>query len=108
MKQTIAYSSYFLIVAAVTYFLELLLSIFIMGILFSAADAPPGDISETAKLVYSVGMPVAYASVLFGLYYLYTDILKSFSTHLRLGVGVLFHITIAIYLIWNVVPDAFG
>ncbi len=108
MKQTIAYGAYFLFVATVTYFIELFLSLMIMGILFSAADAPPGDISETSKLLYSVGMPIVYAFFLFGIYYLYTDILKSFSTHLMLGVGILFHIIIAIYLIWNIVPDAFG
>ena len=108
MKQKIAYSAYFLIVVTVTYFVELFLSFMIMSILFSAADAPPGDISETGKLLYSVGMPVVYAFVLLGLYYLYSDILKSFSIHLMLSIGVIFHIIIAIFLIWNVVPDAFG
>jgi len=53
-------------------------------------------------------MPVVYAFVLLGLYYLYIDILKSFSIHLMLSIGIIFHIIIAIYLIWNMVPDAFG
>lgn len=79
----------------------------ISGILFDAADAPPGDISDEGKLLFSVGMPVVYAFVIFSLYYLYSNILKSFEIHLKLSIGVLFHIIIAIYLIWNVVPDAF-
>ncbi|ATP40391.1 hypothetical protein CSE16_10210 [Solibacillus sp. R5-41] len=107
MKQTIAYGAYFLIVATVTYFVEIFLSFMIMGILFDAADAPPGDVSDKGKLLFSVGMPVVYAFVLFALYYQYNAILKSFKNHLMLSVGVLFHILIAIYLIWNVVPDAF-
>lgn len=108
MKQTIAYGAYFLIVAIVTYFVELFLSLMIMGILFSAADAPPGDISETGKLLYSVGIPVVYSFVLLGLYYLYREILKNFSINLMPSIGVIFHVIISIYLIWNVVPDAFG
>lgn len=107
MKQTIAYGVYFLIVAIVTYCIEFFLSYMISGILFHAADAPPGDISETGKLLFSVGIPVGYAFVLFGLYYFYREILKSFRIHLMLSVGGLFHIIIAIYLIWNIVPDAF-
>ena len=107
MKQTIAYSTFFLIAVTVTYFVEFLLSIMIGGILFHAADAPPGDISDEGKLLFSVGMPVVYAFVLFALYYLYTEILKSFNIQLMLSVGVLFHIFIAVYLIWNVVSDAF-
>ena len=47
MKQAIAYGAYFLIAATVTYFVELFFFIKISGILFYAADAPPGDISET-------------------------------------------------------------
>ncbi|MCM3711100.1 hypothetical protein [Sporosarcina luteola] len=104
MKQTLAYGVYFLIVAAITYFVEFFLSFMISGILFHAADAPPGDISDTGKLLFSVGMPVGYTFIL---YYLYRQIFKSFNIHLMLSVGVLFHIIIAIYLIWNIVPDAF-
>ncbi|MER2129133.1 hypothetical protein [Solibacillus sp.] len=107
MKQTIAYGAYFLIAATVTYFVEFFLFLMISGILFDAADAPPGDISDEGKLLLSVGMPVIYTFVLFALYYLYSNILKSFKIHLMLSVGVLFHIMIAIYLIWNAVPDAF-
>ena len=107
MKQTIAYGAYFLIVATVTYFVEFFLSYMIGGILFYAADAPPGDISDTGKLLFSVGIPVGYAFVLFGLYYLYSQIIKSFNIHLMLSIGVLFHIIIALYLIWNIIPNAF-
>ena len=107
MKQTIAYGVYFLIAGAVTYFVEFFLFLMISSILFSAADAPPGDISDSGKLLLSVGMPVIYAFILFALYYLYSAILKNFKIHLILSVGVLFHIMIAIYLIWNVVPYAF-
>ncbi|MCG7333806.1 hypothetical protein MHZ95_00790 [Sporosarcina sp. ACRSM] len=107
MSKMIAYGAYFLIAAIVTYCVEFFLSYMISGILFYAADAPPGDISDTSKLLYSVGMPVIYAFVLFGLYYFYREILKSFSIHLMLSVGVLFHIIIAIYLIWSIIPDAF-
>ncbi len=107
MKKMIAYVAYFLTVAIVTYCVEFFLSYMISGILFYAADAPPGDISDTAKLLFSVGIPVGYAFVLFGLYYFYREILKSFSIHLLLSIGVLYHIIIAIYLIWNIIPDAF-
>ena len=107
MKQTIAYGTYFIISATVTYVVEFFLFYMISGILFYAADAPPGDISDNGKLLLSVGMPVIYAFVLFALYYLYINILKSFKIHLMLSVGVLFHIMIAIYLIWNAVPYAF-
>ena len=57
MKQAIAYSAYFLIVATVTYFVEFFLFFMISGILFNAADAPPGDISDEGKLMLSVGIP---------------------------------------------------
>ncbi|MEG0471623.1 MAG: hypothetical protein RR588_04740 [Solibacillus sp.] len=107
MKQTIASGSYILIVSPVTYFVEIFLTLIIWGILFSAADAPPGDISETGKLLFSVGAPVVYAFVLFALYYLLCKILKNFEIHTKLSIGVLFHIAIAIYLIWNLVPDTF-
>ncbi|PID15300.1 hypothetical protein CSV63_09045 [Sporosarcina sp. P34] len=107
MKQPIAYGAYFLMAAIVTYCVEFFLTYMISGILFYAADAPPGDISDTGKLLFSVGIPVVYAFVLFGLYYLYSNILKGFNIHLRLSVGVLLHIIIAIYLIWNIVPYAF-
>lgn len=107
MKQTIAYATYFSIAVGVTYIVEFLLSFLIIGILFDAADAPPGDILEGDKLVLSIGLPVIFAFTLFALYYLYCRILKSFNIHLKLSVGVLNHIIIAIYLIWNVVPDAF-
>lgn len=107
MKQTIAYGAYFLIAATVTYFVELFLFIMISGTLFYAADAPPGDISETGKLLFSVGMPVVYAFVLFEIYYLYSRVIKKFGINLMLSIGVLFHIIIAIYLIWKMVPVAF-
>lgn len=107
MKQTIAYGAYFLISATVTYVFNFFSLYIISGILFYAADAPPGDISDNGKLLLSVGMPVIYAFILFALYYLYSTILKSFKIHLILSVGVLFHIMIAIYLIWNAVPYAF-
>ncbi|MBD8035861.1 hypothetical protein H9635_03845 [Solibacillus sp. A46] len=107
MKQTIAYGAYFLIAATVTYFVDFFLFFLISGILFDAADAPPGDISDNGKLLLSVGMPVIYAFILFALYYLYSNILKSFNIHLMLSVGVLFHIMVALYLIWNAVPYAF-
>lgn len=107
MKQMIAYSAYFLIVASVTYFVEFFLSYMISGILFYAADAPPGDISDTSKLLFSVGIPVGYAFVLFGLYYLCSQFIKSFNIYLMPSIGVLFHIIIAIYPIWNIVPDAY-
>lgn len=84
------------------------LSYMINGILFYAADAPPGDISETGKLLFSVGIPAVYSFVLFGLYYLYRNILKVFNIHLRLSVGILLHTISAIYLIWNIVPYAFN
>lgn len=107
MKQTLAYGAYFLTVATFTYFVEIILSFMISGILFHAADAPPGDISDEGKLLFSVGVPVVYAFVLFALYYFYNARLKYFKIHLLLSNGILFHILIAIYLIWNVVPDAF-
>ena len=107
MKQTIAYGAYFLIVTTVTYFVGIFSSYMIMAILFDAAGATPGDLSDEGKLLLSVGMPVIYAFILFALYYLYCNILKSFKIHLTLSVGVLFHIMIAIYLIWNAVPYAF-
>ncbi len=107
MKQTIAYSAYFIIVATVTYFVKFFLIFMISGILFYAADAPPGDISDTSKLLFSVGIPVGYAFVLFGFYYLYYGIMENFKIHLMLSLGVLFHVIIAIYLIWNLVPYAF-
>ncbi|KPN95007.1 hypothetical protein [Lysinibacillus sp. ZYM-1] len=107
MKKTIAYGAYFLIVATVTYFVEIFLSFMISGILFYAADAPPGDITNTGKLLYSVGMPVGYAFILFGLYYLYLQIIKGFNIHLKLSFGVIFHMMIAIYLIWNIAPYVF-
>ena len=107
MKQTFAFGAYCLIAVAATYFVEILLSLNIAGILFHAADAPPGDITDRGKLLYSVGIPVVYASVLFTLYYLYSEFLKNFNIHLIRSVGVLFHIMVAIYLVWNVVPDAF-
>lgn len=97
MKQIIAYLAYFLIAASVTYFVEFFLSIMISGILFYAADEPPGDISDQGKLLYS----------LFAIYYLYSEILKNFTIHLTLSIGVLFHVIMAIYLIWNLVPITF-
>lgn len=107
MKQIIAYIAYFLIAASVTYFVEFFLSIIISGILFYAADEPPGDISDQGKLLYSVGMPVIYSFILFAIYYLYSEILKNFTIHLTLSIGVLFHVIMAIYLVWNLVPIAF-
>ncbi len=107
MKKMIAYGVYFLVVATVTYFVGIFLSYMISGILFYAADAPPGDISDRGKLLFSVGLPVGYAFVLFGVYYLFSQIVKGFNIHLMLGIGVVFHIIIAVYLIWNIVPYAF-
>ncbi|MFC7686420.1 hypothetical protein [Ureibacillus sp. GCM10028918] len=106
MKQTIVLASYFLIASVLTYFVEIILSLFIGSILFTAADAPPGDISESSKLFYSVGLPVVYGFFLFGLSYFISHIVESFSIR-TMSIGVLFHIIIVIYLIWNVVPDAF-
>lgn len=107
MKQTIAYGIYFLIAATVTYFVKVVLFIMISGILFYAADMPPGDISDTEKLWYSVGFPAFYAISLYLLYYLCTKIVKNYRIYLNLSFGVIFHIIIAIYLIWNTVPVAF-
>jgi len=107
MKQTIAYSAYFLFVATITYFVAIFLYFMISGILFYAADSPPGDISDTSKLLFSVGMPLGYAIVLFGVYYLYSQIIKDFNIHLTLSIGVIIHIIIAIYLIWILVPLVF-
>ncbi len=106
MKGIIAQGAYFVVVAIITYFMEWLLSLMIGGILFTAADAPPGDISETGKLLYSVGVPVFYGFALYGLYFLLSYIIDSFKI-LHASIGVLFHIFITIYLIWNIVPDAF-
>lgn len=107
MKQTIAYVTYFVTVATITYFVEFILIYMISGILFYAADAPPGDISDSSKLLYSVGIPVIYAFILYWLYFFYSLIMKSFNIHINLNIGILFHIIIAIYLIWNIVPYAF-
>ncbi|MDN4494380.1 hypothetical protein [Ureibacillus aquaedulcis] len=106
MKQAIVPGAYFLIASIITYFVELFLSLLIGGILFTAADTPPGDISDSSKLFYSVGLPVVYGFIFFGLYYLINRIVESFSIR-TLCTGVLFHIAIVIYLIWNIVPDAF-
>ena len=107
MKLSLSYGAYFLIAATVTYVVEFISSFMISGILFNAADAPPGDLSDTGKLLLSVGMPAIIAVVLFAFYYVYSTFLKLFEIHLMLSVGVIFHIMIAIYLIWHAVPDAF-
>ena len=107
MKQTVAYSAYFLVTGAVTYLVGILLFFMISSVLFIAADGPPGDISDNGKLFLSVGIPVIYAAILFTLYNFYSTILNDYNIHLLKTVGVLFHILTALYLIWNAVPYAF-
>lgn len=107
MKHTIAYVAYFLVAAIVTNFVAFIFNYMISGILFYAADVAPGDISVTAKLIFSVVLPVVYAFVLFVFYKAYAIILESFNIQLKTMVGVLFHILIALYLIWKSVPVTF-
>lgn len=77
MKKTVAYICYFISTAAAAIFVEILLSYLMMGILFTAADSSPGDLSETGKLLYSVAGPVLYASLLFVLYFVFVKVIDS-------------------------------
>lgn len=112
MKQTITYGvtygAFFLIAATVTYFVKDLLYLSIAWTMFIVADGPPGFLSEESKLFYCVGVPVFYSLISYALYYVYCGILKNFKINLKLGIGIVFHIAVAVYLIWNTVPIFFS
>lgn len=106
MKNFLIQVAYYIVIAIVSFFVEKFISIMIAGVLSHAADKPLGDISETAKRMYSVGIPVLYGFLLFGLYLFLSRMIESFKIR-NLTISVLFHIFVTIYLIWNLVPDAF-
>lgn len=99
MKKWLSYIFYFIGVLAITYPFQWILVLLIGSIQFTAADAPPGDISLGAKILFSVGVPLFYSICLTIAFFLYRALLKQFNIELKGLIPILFNILIALLLI---------
>lgn len=75
---------------------------------FHAADAPPGDISVTEKIVWSVGAPLFFGGVMTAVSFAYHYLLQKRSIHLSNIFFIILNVLAALCLIRLLTPHAFG
>ena len=90
MKKLLANLFYFAGALACTYGFQWILLLWVYGIRFTAAEAPPGDIGIVSKVIYSIGFPLIHFVFLTVIFRLYRFILNNFSIELKKVVPIIF------------------
>lgn len=107
MKNFFAYMFYISITLLLTYGFHFIVTLFIYGIRFIAADGPPGDISVTSKYFLSLGGPIFYFIVMTTFFFLYRGILKQFSIKIKKVIPLIVNIFVTLYLIISFYKNVF-
>jgi len=108
MKKTISYAIYGLFILFLTIVTRAVVLISLGMSLFMAADAPPGDISISEKLMYSIGVPFFYYVLITALFILYKTIITKMNISLNekkvtifngiLAIGFMIYLTYYVFI----------
>lgn len=99
MRSIASYVAYLVVLSITSFFFYWFIKIWISMGRFTAADAYPGDISNTEKVFYSFVVPIVYGIILTTLSFLYRRFLLRFSVNLSAIFIFTINLVITIYFI---------
>lgn len=104
MARAILYTGFIAVVTVSSYFFQMIVGLFFVSMLFTAADSPPGDVSQLTYVIFTVGLPIFWGIGLFMAYYIAKKILESFETNISVLFGIVISTLSTIYIILCLLP----
>ena len=98
------YILFALIASVAAHFFQLVVGYFFLAMLFTAAGSPPGDLSQSSYVFYTIGLPLIFGVCLWVGYFLMVNIIIHFNIRLSLLFGGVVSIVLTVYMVLCLLP----
>ncbi|MER1985893.1 MAG: hypothetical protein ABS948_08390 [Solibacillus sp.] len=92
------------IASVAAHFFQLIIGYGFLSMLFTAAGSPPGDLSRSSYIFFTMGPPLAFGVCLWIGYFVFINILVHFNIKLSLLFGSVLSVVLTVYLILCLLP----
>ena len=104
MVRALIYTGFILVVILSSYFFQMIVGLFFLAMLFTAAGSSPGDVSQATYVIFTIGIPILWGIGLFIAFYIAKKVLESFEIAISLLFGFIISTFSTIYVILCLLP----
>lgn len=98
------YILFTLIASVAAHFFQLIVGYLFWATLFTAAGSPPGDLSQSSYVFYTIGLPLIFGVCLWFGYFLFVNFIIHFNIRLSLLLGSVVSILLTVYMVLCLLP----